>query len=117
VLLNPPADAKVTTSEIFGPVVCVYSYSNVDEALAAANSLDVSFQASVYSQDIDKAMYVSDRLNASAVMINEHTAFRVDWMPFAGLKHSGLGTGGIPHTMQDMQVEKMIVLSSPSIRG
>jgi acyl-CoA reductase-like NAD-dependent aldehyde dehydrogenase len=117
VLLNPPADAKVTTSEIFGPVVCVYSYSNVDDALAAANSLDVSFQASVYSQDIDKAMYVSDRLNASAVMINEHTAFRVDWMPFAGLKHSGLGTGGIPHTMQDMQVEKMIVLSSPSIRG
>jgi acyl-CoA reductase-like NAD-dependent aldehyde dehydrogenase len=70
----------------------------------------------VYSQDIDVAMYVSDRLDASAVMINEHTAFRVDWMPFAGLKHSGLGTGGIPYTMEDMQIEKMIVITSPSIR-
>jgi acyl-CoA reductase-like NAD-dependent aldehyde dehydrogenase len=70
----------------------------------------------VYSQDIDVAMYVSDRLDASAVMINEHTAFRVDWMPFAGLKHSGLGTGGIPYTMEDMQIEKMIVVTSPSIR-
>jgi acyl-CoA reductase-like NAD-dependent aldehyde dehydrogenase len=58
---------------------------------------------------------VSDRLAASAVMVNEHTAFRVDWMPFAGLKHSGLGTGGIPHTMKDMQIEKMIVITSKGI--
>ena len=60
-------------------------------------------------------MYVSDRLAASAVMVNEHTAFRVDWMPFAGLKQSGLGTGGIPHTMKDMQIEKMIVITSKGI--
>ena len=49
------------------------------------------------------------------MMINEHTAFRVDWMPFAGLKHSGLGTGGIPYTMEDMQVEKMVVITSKGI--
>jgi acyl-CoA reductase-like NAD-dependent aldehyde dehydrogenase len=116
VLYNPSATSKVTTSEIFGPVVCVYPYTDLDEAIARANSLDVAFQASVYSRDIDTAMYVSDRLDASAVMVNEHTAFRVDWMPFAGLKHSGLGTGGIPYTMEDMQIEKMIVVTSPSIR-
>jgi len=45
-------------------------------------------------------------------MINEHTAFRVDWMPFAGLKQSGIGVGGIPYTMQDMQIEKLMVLRS-----
>jgi acyl-CoA reductase-like NAD-dependent aldehyde dehydrogenase len=116
VLFNPATSSKVTTGEIFGPVVCVYPYSDLDEAIAQANSLEVAFQASVYSQNIDTAMYVSNRLDASAVMINEHTAFRVDWMPFAGLKHSGLGTGGIPYTMEDMQIEKMIVVTSPNIR-
>ena len=45
-------------------------------------------------------------LNASAVMVNEHTAFRVDWMPFAGLRQSGLGVGGIPYTFKEMQIEK-----------
>jgi len=115
VLYNPPSTCKVSSAEIFGPVVCIYPFSDLDQAISSANSLDVSFQASVYTQDIDTAMYVSDRLAASAVMVNEHTAFRVDWMPFAGLKQSGLGTGGIPHTMEDMQIEKMIVITSKGI--
>lgn len=116
VLLNPSQECKLSKMEVFGPVVCIYPFSDIDQAIEQANSLDVAFQASVYSENIDTAMYVSDRLAASAVMVNEHTAFRVDWMPFAGLRHSGLGTGGIPHTMEDMQIEKMIVISSKSIR-
>ena len=116
VLFNPPKDSKVSNAEIFGPVVCVYPFDDLDQAIADANSLDVAFQASVYSANIDDAMYISDRLAASAVMINEHTAFRVDWMPFAGLRQSGLGTGGVPYTLEDMQVEKMIVITSKSIR-
>jgi acyl-CoA reductase-like NAD-dependent aldehyde dehydrogenase len=116
VLYNPSKESKVSTAEIFGPVVCVYPFTDLDQAIADANSLDVAFQASVYSQDIDTAMYVSDRLDASAVMVNEHTAFRVDWMPFAGLKHSGLGTGGIHYTIEDMQIDKMIVITSKGIR-
>lgn len=46
-------------------------------------------------------------------MVNDHTAFRVDWMPFAGLRQSGLGVGGIPYTFRDMQVEKMCVIREP----
>jgi len=115
VLYNPSNDSQISQAEIFGPVVCIYPYSDLDVAIAAANSLDVAFQASVYSQNINTSMYVANRLDASAVMINEHTAFRVDWMPFAGLKHSGLGTGGIPYTMEDMQVDKMIVITSKGI--
>jgi hypothetical protein len=49
------------------------------------------------------------------IMVNGHTAFRVDWMPFAGLKESGLGTGGIPHTIKDIQVEMMLVLHSAEL--
>jgi acyl-CoA reductase-like NAD-dependent aldehyde dehydrogenase len=115
VLFNPPTDAKVSTGEVFGPVVCIYPFEEMDEAIAAANALDVAFQAAVYSRNIDTAMYVASRLAASAVMINEHTAFRVDWMPFAGLKQSGLGVGGIPHTMHDMQINKMIVVRSAGL--
>lgn len=115
IIWDPPADAKVTTCETFGPVICVYPYSDIDEAISRANSLDVSFQAAVYTRDIDTMMRAYRRLDASAVMVNQHTAFRVDWMPFAGLKHSGLGVGGIPHTMQDMQVEKMMVIKSDEL--
>jgi len=48
-------------------------------------------------------------------MINDHTAFRVDWMPFAGIRESGLGVGGIPYTFHDMQVEKMSVVRSTAL--
>ncbi len=115
VLFDPAADARVSTQEVFGPVVCVYPFAELDAAIEVANALDVAFQASVYSRDIDTALYISEHLAASAVMINDHTAFRVDWMPFAGLKHSGLGIGGIPFTMRDMQVEKMTVIHSEAI--
>ena len=115
VLFNPPNDAIISQNEIFGPVICVYEYDNIDEAIMQANSLDVSFQAAVFSKNIDTCMHAFKQLDASAVMVNDHTAFRVDWMPFAGLKHSGHGIGGIPHTIKDMQIEKMMVIRSPSL--
>ncbi len=110
VLLDPAADAKISTHEIFGPVVGVYRYSDLDDAIARANSLPTAFQASVFAQDIDVAMRAANRLEASAVMINDPTAFRTDWMPFAGRRESGYGTGGIPYTMRDMTQEKMILM-------
>ena len=110
VLLDPAADARISTLEVFGPVVAVYRYDDLDEAIARANALSTAFQASVFAQDIGVAMRAADRLEASAVMINDPTAFRTDWMPFAGRKESGYGTGGIPYTMRDMTQEKMILL-------
>ncbi len=115
VLLNPPADCTISQKEVFGPVVCVYSYTDIDEAIARANSLDFAFQAAVFSKNLDTAMHCYRQLDASAVMINEHTAFRVDWMPFAGLKHSGHGVGGIEFTFEEMQISKMAVLRSPAL--
>ena len=112
VLFDPPADANVSTLEIFGPVVCVYPYDALDEAIARANALPFAFQAAVFTRDLDTALRVYARVAASAVMINDHTAFRVDGMPFAGLRQSGLGVGGIGHSIADMQVEKMMVVKS-----
>ena len=115
VLVNPALDALVSLKEIFGPVVCVYSYDQVDDAVAIANSLPVAFQAAVFTESIDTGLALSRALDASAVMINDHTAFRDDVMPFAGLRQSGLGVGGIPHTIEDMQIEKMTVIKSASL--
>jgi len=115
VLLNPPTDAKVSTLEIFGPVVCVYAYDDIDAAIAQANSLPVAFQAAVFTDDIDTANKMYKQLDASAVMINDHTAFRDDVMPFAGLRESGLGVGGIPYTLEDMQINKMMVVKSAEL--
>ncbi|WP_456405297.1 aldehyde dehydrogenase family protein [Thiolapillus sp.] len=115
VLYDPPRDAKVSTQEIFGPVICVYPVDDLDDAVTRANALPYAFQAAVFTRDIDVALHASRRLDASAVMVNDHTAFRVDWMPFAGLRESGLGTGGIPWTFHDMQIDKMTVFHSQAI--
>ena len=115
VLLDPPADADVSRKEIFGPVVCVYGYHDLDQAIAQANDLPVAFQAAVITRELDTALHAFKRLDASAVMVNDHTAFRADGMPFAGLRQSGLGVGGIPHTIDDMQINKMMVIRSAEL--
>ena len=89
-------------------------HDSVEDAVSISNALPVAFQAAVFSRDIDAAMRVSRTIDASAVMINDHTAFRDDAMPFAGLRESGLGVGGIPYTMEDMQIDKMTVIRSPA---
>ena len=112
VLLNPPESCRVSTQEIFGPVIAVYEKQSLDDAISQANSLPFAFQASVFSNDHAEIMAAINRLDASAIMVNEHSAFRVDWMPFAGRKRSGLGVGGISHTLEEMSQSKMAVLSS-----
>jgi len=112
VLFDPPDDAKVSRQEVFGPVACVYSCAGVKEAVERANALPFAFQAAVFTASLDAALAASRALDAAAVMINDHTAFRVDWMPFAGHKVSGLGAGGIGYAMREMQSEKLIVIHS-----
>ncbi len=109
ILVEPAADAKVSQLEIFGPVTCVYGYESLDAAIGIANSLPFAFQAAVFTTDIGPALHAAQRLDASAVMINDHTAFRTDWMPFAGRRQSGYGIGGIRPTMEEMSEEKMVV--------
>jgi acyl-CoA reductase-like NAD-dependent aldehyde dehydrogenase len=110
VLVQPPASSKVSREEVFGPVTCIYGFTKLDEAIETANSLPVAFQASIFTREIGPALRAAERLDASAVMVNDHTAFRTDWMPFAGRRHSGYGIGGIPWSMREMTQEKMIVL-------
>lgn len=115
VLLDPPVDARVSREEIFGPVVCMYSYESIDDAIRIANDLPFASHAAVFTKNLNAALRVFKRLDASAVMVNDHTAFRVNGMPFAGLRQSGLGVGGIPYSIDAMRVNKMLVVHSPEL--
>jgi len=115
VIYNPGKDAKVSTLEIFGPVVCVYPYKKREEAIQLANSLAYAFQASVFTKNLDVALDTMKQLNATAVMVNDHSAFRVDWMPFGGRDASGIGMGGIPYSMHEMTRDKLMVIKSEAL--
>jgi acyl-CoA reductase-like NAD-dependent aldehyde dehydrogenase len=112
VLWNPPMDVKVSKEEVFGPVVCIYPYSDMNKAIKDANDLEYHFQAAIFTNDLNKALEAVKKINATAVMVNDHTAFRVDWMPFGGRDASGEGLGGIPYSMHDMSRDKMMIFRS-----
>ncbi|GJM39582.1 MAG: aldehyde dehydrogenase [Acidimicrobiales bacterium] len=112
VLRGAADDSKVIQDEIFGPVVVVQPVESLDEAIARVNASRDPFQASIFTQDIDDAFRAAREVEAAAFMVNELTAFRVDWMPFGGRKEAGLGLGGVEHGIHDMTEEKLIVIET-----
>ncbi len=115
-LLDAPAHTPIMTSEIFGPVMVVNRFTDLDDAIASANDVPWSFQAAWFGRDLDRAMHAAQRLKGAAVMLNDHTAFRVDWMPFAARGPSGLGVGGVGPAVHDLTEEKLIVIKPGSIQ-
>ena len=110
VLLNPSENSKVTTKEVFGPVVSIYEYEDLSDVIYRANNNNFAFQTAIFSDNIHNINKLTEELDASAVIVNEHTAFRVDHMPFAGRREAGFGIGGIEYTMKDMTAHKMIII-------
>ena len=111
-ILRPNIDAFVSSKEVFGPIISVYSFDKIEEAIEMANASEYEFQAATFTESIDNSVKLSKELNASTVMINDHTAFRVDWMPFGGHGISGYNTGGIKYTMNDYLKNKLVVIKS-----
>jgi len=109
ILLDAPEDCSAVAEEIFGPVICVNGYEDVDQAIVRANASPYHFQAAVWGRSIDEVKRTVDALDFATVMINDHAAFRVDWMPFGGHKLSGLGVTGIAYTMRDYTRHKLVV--------
>lgn len=113
VLVGTPDHVRAMRLEIFGPVVNVVRFEDLDDAIGRANAPPYAFQAAVFTEDLDRALRAARHLDATAVMVNDSTSFRVDWMPFGGRRQSGLGMGGIPYTMKDVTQTKMVVLRTP----
>lgn len=109
-LVDPPDTTRVMGEEVFGPVVCVAAVDSIEEAIRRANGTRWAFQAAVFTRELSHALAAARALDASAVLVNDHTAFRADWMPFGGRGESGLGVGGMPASVRELTAFKLVVL-------
>lgn len=110
ILTDVPENSSIMKEEIFGPVVCINSYKNEDEILDYINSNEYVFESSLFTQDITAAFRIATEISTMTFVINNHTAFRVDQMPFGGHKKSGLGMGGVKYAIDEMTRLKQIII-------
>ena len=111
ILENVPKEAKVVKGEVFGPVVVVFPFSDLEEAVREANDSDYGLHAAIFTQDLDKAYYAAKELRFGGVMINDSTDFRVDYMPFGGYKKSGMFREGLKFAMEVMTETKLVAFN------
>jgi glyceraldehyde-3-phosphate dehydrogenase (NADP+) len=115
VLENVPKDATIHYEEVFGPTVNLYPIDDLDEAIAEANSLPYGLLTGIFTKDIDVAFKASYELDCGGVMINDSTDYRLDSMPFGGVKYSGLGREGLKFSLQEMTEPKVICFYLPNM--
>lgn len=109
-LAGVPRDADLYRKEAFGPVACLEAFDDFDEAIARVNDSDFGLQAGVFTADIGHAMRAWDRLEVGGVVIGDVPSFRVDNMPYGGIRQSGLGREGVRWAIQDMTEERLLVI-------
>lgn len=113
-LENVPAGCRIVEEEAFGPVAVIDSFANFDEALVKVNNSKFGLQAGIFTRDIHKAHQAWNTLEVGGVIIGDVPSWRVDNMPYGGVKDSGLGREGIRWALRDMTEERlMVVRTSP----
>lgn len=110
VLKNPPKETKVVCEEVFGPIVSVIPYSNLEDAVADADNSPFGLQVGLFTNKIDLAYQVANDMEVGGIVINGTSNFRLDHWPYGGVKDSGIGREGPKYTVQEMTETKMIVL-------
>lgn len=110
ILTHVPEVCTIMKEEVFGPVVCVNAYEDEEKLLNHLNNSDFIFECALFSTDINRAFKIARDISTMTFVINNHTAFRVDQMPFGGHKKSGLGMGGVKYSMEEMTRLKQIIL-------
>ncbi len=108
ILVNVPPSAHISCDEVFGPVVAVYPYKHLEEALTQANNTPYGLQAGIFTNDLPRAFGAAKKLRFGGVMINDIPTFRMDHMPYGGTKNSGLGREGPRYAMEEMTEPKLI---------
>ncbi len=115
VLENVPPDVKVHCEEVFGPTVNLYKIDDLDKAIKEANALPYGLLAAIFTRDVEVAFKAAYELDCGGVMINDSTDYRLDSMPFGGVKYSGLGREGLKFSLQEMTEPKVICFNLPGI--
>lgn len=108
---NVTTDMRLAWEEPFGPVLPIIRVANKDEAIEIANNSEYGLQSSVFTQDINEAFYVAERLEVGTVQVNNKTERGPDHFPFLGVKASGIGTQGIKYSIEAMSRPKAIVVN------
>jgi len=108
VLSRVAANSKIMTHEAFGPVVAVNGYQTLDDAIDMVNRSDFGLQAGMYTRDLDKAFRAAREVHVGGFHINEVPSFRVDQMPYGGVKMSGTGREGPHYAIEEMTELKLI---------
>ncbi len=108
-----PPDEDVVCQEAFGPVAVLSHFSSFDEALDAVNDSVFGLQAGIFTRDLYKMQAAWDRLEVGGVVIGDVPSWRVDHMPYGGVKESGLGREGIRFAMEDMSEVRLLVIRNP----
>ncbi|HEY9541282.1 MAG TPA: aldehyde dehydrogenase family protein [Luteimonas sp.] len=112
-LENVPHDADLYRKEAFGPVAGMESFDDFDDALARVNDSDFGLQAGVFTGRLAHAMRAWDRLEVGGVVVGDVPSFRVDNMPYGGIKDSGLGREGVRYAIEDMTEQRLLVIRDP----
>lgn len=110
ILCDVDPKQRVSCEELFGPAVAVTPFNSFDEAIALANGTNYGLSASIFTQDIDRAMRFAREVDAGNLHINWGTQWRADLMPYGGLKDSGFGKEGPHYAIREMTEEKMVVI-------
>ena len=105
---NVPAGCKLDCQEIFGPVVCLYAVGSLEEAVEKSNSVNYGLHGAIFTQDLNNAFYAITKMDVGGIIVNDSTDYRVDLMPFGGVKNSGLGREGIKYALQEMTEPKVV---------
>jgi len=112
-LENVAKDEKVYAQEAFGPVAILTSFSDFDKALEEVNDSDFGLQAGIFTKDIYKIQKAWDELKVGGVIIGDVPSWRVDNMPYGGVKDSGLGREGIKYAIEDMTEPRLLAIRTP----
>ncbi|MFJ7954468.1 aldehyde dehydrogenase family protein [Lysinibacillus sp. NPDC096418] len=110
VMTNVTADMKVICQETFAPIVSIVSYETLDDAIRLVNESELGLNAGIYTNILPDALHAADELQAGAVIINDIPTFRVDNMPYGGIKMSGYGREGIKWAIEEMTDVKFITM-------
>jgi acyl-CoA reductase-like NAD-dependent aldehyde dehydrogenase len=110
VLGSVSAEMRVCKDEVFGPLVSVIAYDALDEAIDACNGSEFGLQAGIFTRDLRSAYAAVDRLTFGGVVVNESPSWRVDHMPYGGVKASGLGKEGPASAVREMTLERLVVM-------
>src|SRR5262245_4049339 len=111
VVVKAGPELKVNNLEVFAPVVTVQTYHNFEEALQAVNNSTYGLQAGVFTSDVKRIFQAYEALEVGGVIVNEVPTWRIDPMPYGGVKHSGFGREGLKYAIEEMTEPRLLVIN------